>query len=115
MIFNIEYGVQKKATLQIKVNFPVTEILSQAFYRQCDIKGFFVNKFIFIILFCIPLHAENLNIMTYNVWYGFNKKENLALGQEWLNKQNIDVLVLQESCTSDKAGGLKGEPLKADY
>lgn len=88
--------MQKKATLLIKVNFPVTEILSQAFYKQCDIKGFFVNKFIFFILFCIPLHAEVLNIMTYNVWYGFNKKQSLALAQEWLNEQNIDVLALQE-------------------
>lgn len=37
-----------------------------------------------------------MKVITYNVLYGFNHHKNLKEGAEWLNKQNPDVLALQE-------------------
>lgn len=34
--------------------------------------------------------------MTYNVWYGFDRKRNLESGTQWIAKQNCDVVGLQE-------------------
>jgi len=44
----------------------------------------------------LPLCAEPLQVMTYNVWLGFNKKQTLPAGIEWIGAQNVDVLALQE-------------------
>jgi exodeoxyribonuclease-3 len=55
-----------------------------------------------IKLFCLSLIltasvcAEPLQVMTYNVWLGFNKKQTLPAGIEWIAAQNINVLALQE-------------------
>ncbi|VGO16286.1 hypothetical protein PDESU_04877 [Pontiella desulfatans] len=40
--------------------------------------------------------AEPLKVMTYNVWLGFNKKQHLEAGAEWIAAQHVDVLALQE-------------------
>ena len=40
--------------------------------------------------------AQPLKVMTYNVWLGFNKKQHLEAGAEWIASQNVDVLALQE-------------------
>ncbi len=45
---------------------------------------------------CATVSAEPLRIMTYNVWVGFNKKQNLTDTAQWIAKQNVDVLALQE-------------------
>lgn len=44
----------------------------------------------------LNLCAEPLQVMTYNVWLGFNKKQTLPAGIEWLKTQEVDVLALQE-------------------
>lgn len=40
--------------------------------------------------------ARPFKVMTYNVWLGFNKKQNLELGSEWIASRETDVLALQE-------------------
>ena len=37
-----------------------------------------------------------LKIMTYNVLYGFNHQESIRIAADWINKQNTDILALQE-------------------
>lgn len=49
-----------------------------------------------ILSLSFTIHANAIDVMTYNVWYGFNKKKSISLAQEWLLKQDIDVLALQE-------------------
>tara|TARA_R110000850_G_scaffold275323_2_gene414581 strand:- start:169 stop:1035 length:867 start_codon:yes stop_codon:yes gene_type:complete len=54
-------------------------------------------KFFLIVLFSLSsLYADPLQVMTYNVWLGFNKKQTLPAGIEWIAAQNVDVLALQE-------------------
>jgi exodeoxyribonuclease-3 len=40
--------------------------------------------------------AEPFRVMTYNVLYGFNKKQSIVEGTEWIASRNTDVLALQE-------------------
>lgn len=40
--------------------------------------------------------AEPFRVMTYNVWLGFNKKQHLEEGAQWIAAQDCDVLALQE-------------------
>lgn len=47
-------------------------------------------------LFVVSVLGEPVKVMTYNVWLGFNKKQNLAMGTEWIASQDVDVLALQE-------------------
>ncbi|VGO19633.1 endonuclease/exonuclease/phosphatase family protein [Pontiella sulfatireligans] len=54
------------------------------------------------LIICIGLFlsfsvlAEPLNVMTYNVYLGFNKKQTLDAGAKWIAAQGVDVLALQE-------------------
>ena len=48
------------------------------------------------LVLALNLCAEPLQVMTYNVWLGFNKKQTLPTGVEWLKAQDVDVLALQE-------------------
>jgi endonuclease/exonuclease/phosphatase family metal-dependent hydrolase len=60
----------------------------------------------FIVMFQMSCHAPLktpegmpeplLKIMTYNVLYGFNHHQRIPLAADWINKQNPDVLALQE-------------------
>ena len=49
-----------------------------------------------ILLIASPASAQSTKVMTYNVWMGFNKKQNLEVGADWIAAQNTDVLALQE-------------------
>ncbi len=58
-----------------------------------------MKRLILVLLvfsYAVAASAEPLKVMTYNVWLGFNKKQNLELGAEWIASQNTDVLALQE-------------------
>ena len=56
-----------------------------------------ILKISLIVLFSSSsLVAEPLQVMTFNVWLGFNKKQTLPKGIEWIAAQNINVLALQE-------------------
>ena len=41
-------------------------------------------------------NKKTFKIITYNVWYVFNEKKKIKEGQQWLKKQNADVVALQE-------------------
>lgn len=49
-----------------------------------------------VLLMAGSAFAEPFRVMTYNVWLGFNKKQNLDAGAKWIASQNCDVLALQE-------------------
>ncbi|WP_168433132.1 endonuclease/exonuclease/phosphatase family protein [Pontiella sulfatireligans] len=54
-------------------------------------------KLICMALFlAVSVVAEPFQMMTYNVWLGFNKKQNLEEGAKWIASQECDVLALQE-------------------
>ena len=56
-----------------------------------------IMLFLFLSLLAIGIEAkEPLRIMTYNVWVGFNKKQTLDAGAQWISGQDVDVLALQE-------------------
>ena len=50
----------------------------------------------FLIISVLAVEAQPLKMMTYNVFYGFNKKKSLHEGAAWIKSQNTDVLALQE-------------------
>lgn len=45
---------------------------------------------------CATVSAGQLRVMTYNIWVGFNNKQNLTDTAKWISEQNVDVLALQE-------------------
>lgn len=51
---------------------------------------------LFVLLMVSTALSEPLRVMTYNVWLGFNKKQTLPKGTEWIGSQQTDVLALQE-------------------
>lgn len=58
-----------------------------------------VIRWVFVILLIAAAtvcQAQPLRVITYNVWYGFDRKNNLETGIQWIAKQNCDVVALQE-------------------
>ncbi len=41
-------------------------------------------------------HPKTLRAMSYNTWYVFNQKKEMAAGKEWVNEQTPDIVALQE-------------------
>jgi len=77
-------------------------IAERAGWRN-EIMSIRISIAIVIFLSCLPWgqavpsqEAEIRRVMTYNVFLGFNKKQSLEIGAEWLKAQNCDVLALQE-------------------
>ncbi|MFT6863198.1 MAG: exodeoxyribonuclease-3 [Akkermansiaceae bacterium] len=41
-------------------------------------------------------HPKTLRVISYNTWYLFHKKKEMKAGQNWLKRQTLDIVALQE-------------------
>lgn len=59
-----------------------------------------MKRFLLHALLVFPLvpflNAKEFKVISWNVYYGFNKETEITNGQEWLRKQQPDVVALQE-------------------
>lgn len=57
----------------------------------------------FTLCLTLPAFAENLAVISYNVWNGFNEKSAVRPGVDWIKAQKSDVVALQELVGIDSA------------
>ncbi|MGE4300626.1 MAG: endonuclease/exonuclease/phosphatase family protein [Victivallaceae bacterium] len=47
--------------------------------------------------------CETITVMSYNIWYTFNRQKQFEAAGHWLEEADADVLGLQEVCYADEA------------
>ena len=66
-----------------------------------------IRRFIYIFIFMVPLMAQSITVLSYNIWNGFDWSKDTVRHDKtvaWIKSQNPHVVALQELCgyTEDK-------------